>query len=117
MEKEREIGYEVINCIWRDQKEFRDLWDTTDAHVKDEIVNKAGKVAVKSAIPVVSKRMNMKLSTVVGAFTFILGMLFGLFIAPKDTTSLNVESAKYQLSKSRSAIDHAINLINEIDGK
>ena len=104
MTKEKEIGYEVINCIWRDQEEFRDLWNTTDIPIKDIIVEKAGRVAIEAAIPTVAKRMKLKFSLVIGLCAFMLGIMLGFFIAPKHTTSLNIESAKSQLGRSKDAI-------------
>ena len=49
MTRTKEIGYDLINVIWRNIDDFEKLWNRTDVETKDKIVNGVGELAVKLA--------------------------------------------------------------------
>ena len=45
MERHKEIGYDLIDVIWKKLPNFDKLWNATNTDIKDDIVNSIGKLS------------------------------------------------------------------------
>jgi hypothetical protein len=45
MTRTKEIGYDLVNVLWRDLDGFQSLWNSADTETKDKIVNSIGELA------------------------------------------------------------------------
>lgn len=77
MTEEQEIGYEITNVAYHNLEGFAELWNKTEADTKDLVVEENGRVAIKLAVPVVSKRWTYR-SLLVG---ISIGLVIGFGLA------------------------------------
>lgn len=49
MERSKEIGYDLIDVVWRKLPDFEKLWNATNTDIKDDIVNSIGKLSQQIA--------------------------------------------------------------------
>jgi hypothetical protein len=49
MKRTKEIGYDLVDVVWRNINHFDRLWNATDVETKDKIVNGIGELAVTLA--------------------------------------------------------------------
>lgn len=77
MTKQKEIGYEIGNVAWHNLEGYEELWRKADFDTKEHIVNEQGRLAIKLAIPIVSKRWTYR-SLLVGV---CIGLIIGFVMA------------------------------------
>lgn len=51
MTKEKELGYELTNIMWRNLDGFQEIWNKSSTEVKDKIVNETGELSYKLLTP------------------------------------------------------------------
>ena len=80
MTQEKEIGYEITNVAYHNLEGFSELWNRTEADTKDLVVEENGRVAIKLAIPIISKRW-MYRSLLVGiGIGLVVGLVIGILL-------------------------------------